>query len=396
MNDDELHQLASEVATPFWLVEGDRLLRDVAAVEDLHDPDEDLVVRYAMKANSTAYVLEVIRRSGLWIDAVGAGELRIAREAGFTPETILLTSDVFRSDAIQQVLDHGHLPNLGSPGMLEELLEAGYRGPIGLRLNPGFGHGHTRTCDTGGPHSKHGMRAEDLLATAERALTTGCRPTLLHGHVGSGPSPDEFVANTERLMESFLPLLEKLPTIEAVNLGGGWPHRYRSAEPELPMETITDTIRVAMRALRSRSGRRLRIEVEPGRRLVAGCTSLVTRVKDRKRATDGAQGDGLDFVMVDAGFTELVRPAMYGAWHDLDLIPSPGTEAGRTPTPVVVAGPLCESGDVFTRDHAGHPLPRELADPRRGDLIRIRDAGAYGVAMSSGFTSVDPATIVFV
>jgi diaminopimelate decarboxylase len=126
------------------------------------------------------------------------------------------------------------------------------------------------------------------------------------------------------------------------------------------------------------------VEIEPGRYPVAGMGILVCRVHDVKATQDNDKGKGNRFVMVDAGFCDLVRPAMYGAYHHISIV---GKGAGRAPEPLVVAGPLCESGDVFTRDEHELLDPRLLPRPEPGDLLVLHDAGAYGAAMSSNYVS---------
>jgi diaminopimelate decarboxylase len=127
------------------------------------------------------------------------------------------------------------------------------------------------------------------------------------------------------------------------------------------------------------------VEIEPGRYYVAPACTLVTRVSDVKSTRTNAKGSGEKFVMVDAGFVDLVRPAMYGSYHEIQVVGAP-EDAAREP--LVVAGPLCESGDVFTRDDAELLVPRALPVPSAGDLLTIRDAGAYGYAMSSNYNSI--------
>ena len=131
--------------------------------------------------------------------------------------------------------------------------------------------------------------------------------------------------------------------------------------------------------------RPIRVEIEPGRYPVAAMGFLVARVKDVKETAANAKGPGHRFVMVDAGFVDLVRPAMYGAYHQISIV---GAGANRPPEPLVVAGPLCESGDVFTRDDHELLVPRQLGRPDVGDLLVLHDAGAYGAAMSSNYVSI--------
>jgi diaminopimelate decarboxylase len=269
--------------------------------------------------------------------------------------------------------------------MLDALHRAGYRGPIGVRVNPGFGHGHVQATDTGGPSSKHGIWADDLHAVRRAAERAGLPIVLLHAHVGSGPQIDEFTANMGRLEHFLADWVQDFPALEAVNMGGGIPHPYRPEAPTIDLAPVGRALAAARQRLSERAGRPLRVEIEPGRYLVAPSAVLVTRVTDVKATTTNDKGPGHTFVMVDAGFTDLVRPAMYGSYHHITVH---GAGAGGQPEPLVVAGPLCESGDVFTRDDHELLQPRQLPRPRVDDLLVLHDTGAYGLQMSSHYNSL--------
>jgi diaminopimelate decarboxylase len=148
----------------------------------------------------------------------------------------------------------------------------------------------------------------------------------------------------------------------------------------------------AATTLSESAGHAVRVEIEPGRYPVAGMAALVARVKDVKRTRTNAKGEGHGFIMVDAGFNDLIRPAMYGSYHEISIV---GHGAARQPEPFVVAGPLCESGDVFTRDDQELLVPRMLGRPDPGDLLVLHDAGAYGAAMSSNYVSMGRVPQVF-
>jgi diaminopimelate decarboxylase len=386
-NRSELARLAAQVGTPFYFydaaVVGDRIAR---VKEQLAAPG--LQARYAMKACSAHLVLRTIRRAGLWIDAVSGNEVLRAKRAGFAmgaePPVVLLTADVFRDNALAVLREERVLPNLGSPGQLRELAAAGYRGPIGLRVNPGFGHGHVQECDTGGPSSKHGVWIDDAMQLADEARRAGLAVVLLHAHVGSGPQIDELYANLQRLARELGELLPRLPDCTAVNLGGGIPHSYRDPSWIPDLAPLGRILRESRAHLSERAGREVRVEIEPGRFFVAAAGTLVARVTDVKQTRSNEKGKGHSFIMVDAGFCDLVRPAMYGSFHRISVVSDePGTVA-----PFAVAGPLCESGDVFTRDAAELIEPRELPAPRPGDFVLLHDAGAYGASMSSNYNSL--------
>jgi diaminopimelate decarboxylase len=151
-------------------------------------------------------------------------------------------------------------------------------------------------------------------------------------------------------------------------------------------------LREARAELSAGAGRNLRLEIEPGRYFVASSAALITRVTDIKTTRSNEKGPGHTFVMVDAGFCDLVRPAMYGSYHHITVH---GADPSADLVPVVVAGPLCESGDVFTRDADELLNPRPLPLPTRGDLLIVHDAGAYGAAMSSTYVSTGRAAQVW-
>ena len=383
-----LHRLAETVGTPFWFYDAALLRQRIADIRHITDLPH-VQARFAMKACPATKVLREMAAAGIWIDAVSGNEvlraLHAGHAAGQDPPVICFTADVFRDNALEVVLRHGILPNIGSPGMIEDLSRAGYSGRISLRINPGFGHGHVNACDTGGPSSKHGIWHEDAADTALRAAAAGLTVTMLHAHIGSGPQFHELIENLDRLAREFEALLPHFPDIEAVSLGGGIPHNYRNPEARLPLDQLRDLFGAAQRRLSDAAGRPIRIEIEPGRYYVAPVCTLVTRVTDIKRTRTNLKGNGATFAMVDAGFVDLVRPAMYGSWHGISVV---GHRPDEETEPVVIAGPLCESGDVFTRDEAELIHPRPLPKLHTGDLLAIRDAGAYGYAMSSNYNSI--------
>ena len=332
-----LASLADQVGTPFYLHDGHELAGDA------------LQARYAMKANSNRKVLEAVRAAGLWIDAVSGNEVLRARRAGFAmgarPPVVMLTADVLRDNALTVVLEHGVMPNIGSPAMIDELRGAGYGGPIAVRVNPGFGHGHVQSCDTGGPSSKHGIWYQALADLRARAETAKLPIVELHTHLGTGPQVQEFDDNLRRFVELVAGTLPQFPDVEAVNLGGGIPHPYRPGAARYDLTRFRALLLEAAARLAAAARRPIRVEIEPGRYPVAGAGLLVCRVKDVKQTETNSKGPGQKFIMVDAGFNDLVRPAMYGAYHHISIV---GRGAG-----------LC-----CARPLSWHAPPHSWGDPR--------------------------------
>lgn len=384
-----LPSLAGKVGTPFWLYDAAHLRRRIADIQHITDTP-GVQARFAMKACPSTKVLKEMKAAGIWIDAVSGNEVLRALGAGYSggqdPAQVCLTCDVFRDNALDVVLKHNVLPNIGSPGQIRDLANAGYKGGISVRVNPGFGHGHVNACDTGGPSSKHGIWFEDFMAVNASAEAAGFPIHMLHAHIGSGPQFDELVENLTRLADEFADFIPQLPHLRGVSLGGGIPHNYRDPSVMVPIDRLKDLFARCHARLNEAAGREIRLEIEPGRYYVAPTCTLVARVTDVKRTRDNAKGAGATFAMVDAGFVDLVRPAMYGSYHRITMVPHDGVV--RPEEPIVVAGPLCESGDVFTRDDQELLQPRMLPRPEAGDLLVLHDAGAYGYAMSSNYNSI--------
>lgn len=389
-----LQSLADLVGTPFWVYDAKVLRQRIRQVKALTAPPR-VQARYAMKACSGHKILKEMLAENIWIDAVSGNEVLRAMQAGYpggkAPAKICFTADVFRDDAMKVVLDHDVLPNIGSPNMIQQLAEAGYQGPISVRLNPGFGHGHVNACDTGGPSSKHGVWFEEAQAIAQSAVAVGQEVVMIHAHIGSGPQFEELHDNLSRLAEDFAAIAPAFPALQSVSLGGGIPHDYRNPEADFPLEMLRSLFAQAQQDLSQAAGREIQVEIEPGRFYVAPAGILVARVHDVKATQTNAKGEGATFAMIDAGFVDLLRPAMYGSWHRIEVV----GKQGQPTEPIVVAGPLCESGDVFTRDDAELLQPRELPRPVPGDLLTLHDGGAYGYAMASNYNSIGRAPQVW-
>jgi len=379
-DDRLLERLAREHGTPLYVYDAD-VVR--ARIEELRPPGADRpgfdVVRYAQKAGSNLALLARMRAFGVEVDAVSAGEVVRALRAGFAPAQIVFTADLFDRPALALLAETPVPVNLGSPDMIDQYaaLARSGRHPrgIALRVNPGFGHGHDRKVNTGGESSKHGIWHVDLPAAIARARELGLAVEGLHVHIGSG-SDFENLARVRDALRRFAALAAD--TLTSISSGGGLPIPYRAGEPRFDVERFVAGWRATRAAVEQDLGRAIRLEVEPGRYLVAEAGVLLTEVRGTK--SSGA----FDYVLVDAGFHNLVRPAMYGAYHQISVV---GRARGGGTRPQVVAGPLCESADVFTQARGGELAPQELPAVAIGDLLCLHDAGAYAASMASNYNS---------
>ena len=368
-------ELVHRFGTPTFVYDAETIRRRIA---DLAAFD---VVRYAQKACSNLAVLDLIRRRGALVDAVSAGEVRRALAAGFQPAgdppPIVYTADVFDAESLDLCVELGVHVNCGSPDMIDQY---GRRAPgrgITLRVNPGFGHGETQKTNTGGEESKHGVWHEqiaDCLRLAERRRLT---IDGLHMHIGSG-SDMEHLAKVCGAMERAASQVGG--SLRYISAGGGLPIVYRPTDAPVDTAEYFALWDAARKRIERRIGRPLLLEIEPGRYLAAESGYLIAEIRAVKR-----QGENT-FYLLDAGFNNLARPILYGAYHPISLA-ADGAAAERGELDVVVGGPLCESGDIFTQSEGGFIAPRRLPEAKVGEFLVIECAGAYGFAMSSNYNS---------
>jgi diaminopimelate decarboxylase len=333
-----------------------------------------------MKACSTIAVLERLRTRGALVDVVSHGELTRALAAGWViqgdPPPIVYTADLFDRESLACCTSSAIHVNCGSLDMISQLGPGHAGREITLRLNPGFGSGHSQKVNTGGPRSKHGIWHEQLDEALDLARSHGLVATGLHVHIGSGVDFDH-LARVCAAVEDFAPRFGT--NLRSISGGGGLPIPYREQDPELDISQYLDRWQATRDRLQARLGAPLRLEVEPGRFLLASSGALIAEVRAVKR-----QGT-LRYALLDAGFTALARPVLYGSYHPIAVVPA--DDAHRPLVEIVVGGPLCESGDIFTQNAQGVVETRLLPEPRVGDWMLIGVAGAYGSAMASNYNS---------
>ena len=366
--------LAKKFGTPTYVYDAKTICE---RIEQLRQFD---VIRYAQKANSNIAVLDLVRRNGVVVDAVSSGEVYRAIQAGFDyhgdPHPIVYTADIFDRAALDLVVEQDLPVNVGSPDMIEQL---GRRAPgreITLRINPGFGHGHSAKTNTGGESSKHGIWHDQLEDCLELAAKYQLTVSGLHMHIGSGTDFEHLSQVCDSMKTTALRVGESITMISA---GGGLPTPYRDSDVGLDVDRYFQLWDATRKELESEFGHAVSLEIEPGRFLVAECGYLITEIRAIK------QMGGNRFYLVDAGFNNLARPILYGAYHPMSI--SFSGEPTEETQSVIVGGPLCESGDIFTQEEGGFVCSRELPVANVGDFLVIERAGAYGYVMSSNYNS---------
>ncbi len=381
-NADTLHELAADHDTPLYVQDLDRVRENCRRLQGAF-PNAD--IRYAVKAHTGRAVLEAVRDAGLDAECASAGEVDRALAAGFGGERLHYTAVNPPARDLDYVVGvAGAEPaitvTVGAVDTLDRLAERGYDGRVCLRVNPGVGAGHHEKVQTGAA-AKFGVpydRATEVArSAADRFDIVG-----VHAHAGSGIDSDQLDSHRElaaRMGELARELAEPSAdgvsplSLEYVDVGGGFGVPYEENAPPLDLPAVADATREAVAPLPSS----VDLAIEPGRYVVADAGVLLTRVNTVKPTPDDT------VVGVDAGMTDLLRPAMYDAYHPIRNLG--GAESAPHPderpaTPVTVAGPICETGDTLCTNRA-------LADPARGDLLAVGVAGAYGYEMANQYNS---------
>ncbi|WP_296251826.1 diaminopimelate decarboxylase [Pseudomonas sp. UBA4194] len=371
-----LVQAARQHGTPCWVYDAS-VIR--ARIRQLRGFD---VIRFAQKACSNIHILRLMREQGVKVDAVSLGEIERALLAGFTPgleqAELVFTSDLMDEATLKRVVQLKVEVNAGSIDMLHQLgpVSPGHR--VWLRINPGFGHGHSQQTNTGGPNSKHGIWHEQLGEALAAVRDNGLHLVGIHMHIGSGADYQHLQSVCAAMVETVKRLDYPL---EAISAGGGLSTPYRDQDEPVDVARYVEVWQQAKAEIEAVQGHALRLEIEPGRFLMAESGSLISEVRATKNMGEN------HFVLVDAGFNDLMRPAMYGSYHRMTLLDAEGAAPERPLHATVVAGPLCESGDVFTQNDDHCIAPRLLPEAQVGDLLVIHDTGAYGASMSSNYNS---------
>lgn len=363
----------ASLRTPFYHYDLPLLRRTLDAIRAAVADHNNFQVHYAVKANANPVILQTIARQGFGADCVSGGEIEAALYAGFPAEKIVFAG-VGKADwEIELALRAGiacfNVESLPELEVINDMaLAMGRVANVAFRVNPNVdAHTHAKIT-TGLNENKFGIAMDDLLPAIRRtAEMKGVRYVGMHFHIGSQILElDGFDHLSERINELQARLEADGIHTSSINVGGGLGIDY--ADPDAhPIPAFADYFRRFATHLRLRPGQQLHFEL--GRSVVAQCGTLVARTLYVKH------GHTKDFLIVDAGFTELIRPAMYGSSHAIQNL---SAAPGSTSSVYDVVGPICESSDVFGKDVT-------LATAGRGDLIAFRSAGAYGEVMASTY-----------
>lgn len=357
--------------TPFYYYDSELLRQTLRAINEEAARHEGFVVHYAIKANANPKVLRIIREAGLGADCVSGGEIEASVKAGF-PVSKIVFAGVGKSDwEINLGIDNDifcfNVESIPELEVINQLAAAkGKVARIAFRLNPNVGAHTHANITTGLAENKFGIDMNDMLTViAEAEKLKNVKFVGLHFHIGSQIlDMGDFEALCNRVNELQDILDNHRIRVEHINVGGGLGIDY--AHPNrVPIPDFKAYFDTYARKLKLRNGQTLHFEL--GRAVVAQCGTLITRTLYIKK------GAVKKFAIVDAGFTDLIRPALYQAYHKIENISSEGPLESYD-----VVGPICESTDVFAKQI-------DLNATSRGDLLAIRSAGAYGEIMASQY-----------
>ena len=359
------------IKTPFYYYDVSLLRRTLDAINREAKRYPNFCVHYALKANVNPKLLGIIRTEGLGADCVSGGEIRAALQAGFEPDKIVFAG-VGKTDwEINSGLDHGifcfNVESIPELEVVDELARAKNQiASVALRINPNVGvHTHAHIT-TGLAENKFGIGMDEMHRVIDRASTMKhIRFVGLHFHIGSQITDmGDFVALCNRINELQEQLYARQLIVDHINVGGGLGVDYRHPDRQ-PIPDFAAYFATYHKHLKLRPDQTLHFEL--GLSVVAQCGSLISRVVFIK------QGVRKQFMILDAGMSDLIRPALYQALHRIENLSS-----DQPVETYDVVGPICESSDVFGK-------AVDLNRSRRGDFIAIRSAGAYGETMASHY-----------
>lgn len=345
----------------------------------------DCLPRYAIKANPHPRIIELFNKLGLHFDASSDYEANEAIATGVKPAKISLSSQQPPRD-MKKTLQSGTQFVATSLYQLELVERVGWKGDLAVRLNPGLGAGHNRRTTTGGAASSFGIWHEYIPQILAWQSKSGVRLNRIHIHIGSGVKERVWRSAVQKSLE----LVRQMPSVEVLNMGGGFKIARVESEKPTDLNKIMGVFESELGIFARQTGRKIRLEIEPGAWLVGQAGALLSKVVD---IVDTGK-NGFCFIKLDTGMNDLLRPAMYGAQHEVQIF----NNSAETDDYVVV-GHNCETGDILS-PAPGNPeevRSRKLNRAQIGDIVAIGGAGAYCASMRAiGYNSFPSAAEIFI
>lgn len=362
------NELVAKYQSPLYVYLDDILRDRCREVRDMVVGYENVTVNYSIKANSNIALLKIVREEGLCVDAMSPGEILFQLEAGFSPEQIFYIGNNVDEAEMRFAIKKGVKVSVDSLAQLEMYGRLNPGGPVAVRINPGIGDGHHEKVVTAGEKAKFGVYYTDVEEIKKIAQEYNLHVTGLNMHIGSHYLDDsKYIAAAERLMQ----LAAGFPDLDFIDIGGGLGIPYDKREGRLDLAETGRKLGRLFKDWAASYGKQVKFMLEPGRYIVAESGILLTKVNSVKTIA------GRVFIGTDAGFSVLVRPTMYGSYHEIFNADNLFDDRQITAD---ICGNICESGDLLARD-------REISRTIEGDVLAVMDAGAYGYSMASNYNA---------
>lgn len=382
--DQVLLSLSRAYGTPLYVFSEEKIrarCRELKAV--LSYPH--FTLRYACKALSIGAILRIIRSEGYSVDTSSFNEIQRCLHAGFPANEILFTGEGADREEFRKMIELGIKINCSSLDQMQLVADFARGYEVSLRFNPGQGHGHHQKVNTGGPHSKHGIYISEMKQTFEHARALGLKVIGVHTHIGSGTD----LAHWLTIKDLTLEIARNCEDLRQVDLGGGFPVVYdETKDSPMPLTQWGKALSESMRDFSKELNRDIELQLEPGRFLVADSGELLAEIQAFKETP------AHNFAIVNTGFNHNPRPVTYGAFHPIHFVVKDTARLKKSKN-YVIAGNLCESGDVFTVNEKHELAPRSFPELAVGDLMVMGKVGAYSHAMMSEYNSMSlPASVM--
>jgi diaminopimelate decarboxylase len=360
-------ELTEKFGTPLFVYDEEVIRDRFRELKQSFNVITNKKILYACKANSNVEIIKILKEEGAGMDVVSPGEVYTCLKAGCKSEEILFTGNNMTNEELDYAVNEGVLLNIGDLSTLERFGKKYPGTTVCVRINPDIGGGHHGHVITGGPESKFGIYFSDIneiLAISERYQL---KVAGLHQHIGS----NILEANTFlEAINVLLKVAKELPDLDFIDFGGGLGIPYKPGENRLDLVELTKHTTGLFKNFCKDYGKDVSFWIEPGRYLVGESGFLITTVNTIKT------NPSYKYIGTDSGFNHLIRPTMYGSYHEIINTSNPG---GQLET-VTVCGNICESGDIFARD-------RKLPFIKEGDILAIENAGAYAYSMASNYNT---------
>lgn len=369
-----LVKIAQDFGTPLYVYDGQKILDQIHALQKAFS-GVPLKIKYATKALSNVSILKLIKKGGAGIDAVSIEEVRLGMLAGFSAKEIMYTPSGVSFEEIREAVELGVMVNLDSIPLIYQYGEAfGDKVPACIRINPHIMAGGNLKISVGHKASKFGISIEQLDEILTAVKKSGVKIVGLHVHTGSDILDAEvFLKGANVLFDA----AKNFPDLQFIDCGGGFKVAYKAGDPETDIAEVGEKVSSAFQEFCKNYGRQLELWLEPGKFLVSESGYLIVQTNVVKETPS------VTFVGVDSGLNHLLRPMLYDAYHDVYNLSNPDAEEGR----YSVVGYICETDTIAAN--------RSLSKIKSGDLLVIKNAGAYGFSMASNYNSrVRPAEVL--